>query len=373
LGVKDLLWFNLALLAKWRWRLLTNHGSLWKRVLGAKYGEVGGHNLSLGRGYKLSLWWKDLIGLGVLSGVEGDWVQEVFVKVLGDGGGTKFWREAWVGRESLCLTFPRLFKIALHPESSVKEMGEWVNESWHWRLEWRRNFLVWEEDLFLKLLELIALANISRKEDSWSFLGGGEFTVNLMYNFLYNRFSPPSSLVLASAGSLAKVWRSSAPTKVIVFSWQALLGRLPTRSNLARRGVVLVGGSTCVFCGLFDEAENHLFASCLWVWSVWLKVFKWFRVVPVLPHSMTSIFETFRALASGRKFALQSVLMVWHAVIWALWRSRNDRIFANNFLNQEEIFYKIRISSWKWLLAKKNTLPCLFYEWCIDPFDCISR
>jgi hypothetical protein len=171
--------------------------------------------------------------------------------------------------------------VALHPESSVKEMGEWVNDSWHWRLEWRRNFLIWEEDLFSKLLELIALATISRKEDSWSFLGGGEFTVNLMYHFLYNRFSPSSSLVLASADSLAKVW-SSAPSKVIVFSWQALLGRLSTRSNLARRGVVLVGGSTCVFCGLFDETENHLFASCSWAWSVWLKVFKWFGVVPVV-------------------------------------------------------------------------------------------
>jgi hypothetical protein len=36
LGVKDLAWFNLALLAKWRWRLLVDHGSLWKMVLGAK-------------------------------------------------------------------------------------------------------------------------------------------------------------------------------------------------------------------------------------------------------------------------------------------------------------------------------------------------
>ncbi|KAK2449929.1 hypothetical protein QL285_009079 [Trifolium repens] len=290
LGVKDLLWFNLALLAKWRWRLLMEHGSLWKRVLGAKYGDVGGHILSLGRGYKLSLWWKDLVGLGVVSGVGGDWVQEVFAKELGNGSGTKFWTDTWIGREPLCSYFPRLFKMALHPESSVKDMGEWVNDIWHWRLVWRRDFWVWEEVLFSKLLEKLALASISRKEDSWSFIGGGVFTVNLKYHFLYDRFSPMSSLVLAPAGSLAKVWRSSSPSKVIVFSWQALLGRLPTRSNLCRRGVVLVGGSTCVFCGLFDEVENHLFASCSWAWLVWLKVFKWFGIVPVLPHSMVSIF-----------------------------------------------------------------------------------
>jgi hypothetical protein len=55
-------------------------------------------------------------------------------------------------------------------------------------------------------------------EDSWLFLGGGDFTVNLMYHYLYNRFSPSSPLVLASVGSLAKVWMSWTPSKVIVFS-----------------------------------------------------------------------------------------------------------------------------------------------------------
>ncbi|KAK2412461.1 hypothetical protein QL285_047651 [Trifolium repens] len=252
-------------------------------------------------------------------------------------------------------------------------MGEWVNDIWYWRFEWRREFWVWEEDLFSKLLEKLALTSISRKEDSWTFIGGGIFTVNLIYHYLYDRFSPLSSLVLVPAGSLAKVWRSSAPSKVIVFSWQALIGRLPTRSNLCRRGVVLVRGSSCVFCGLFDEVENHLFASCPWAWIVWLKVFKWFGVVPVLPHSMVSIFGTFRALVSGRKFAFQSVIMVWHAVIWALWRSRNDRIFTNTILSQEEIFDRVRVNSWKRLLAKKTSLTCLFYEWCMDPFDCIAR
>jgi hypothetical protein len=115
---------------------------------------------------------------------------------------------------------------------------------------------------------LLALATISLREDSWLFLGGGEFTVNLMYHHLYKRFSPSPYLALASAGSLAKVWKSWAPSKVIVFSWQALLGRLPTRINLARRGVVVVGGSSCAFCDGFGESENHLFACCSLAWEV---------------------------------------------------------------------------------------------------------
>jgi hypothetical protein len=50
--------------------------------------RVESPNLSLGRGYKLSHWWKYLVGLGVLKGVVGDWVQEVFTKKVGDGGTT---------------------------------------------------------------------------------------------------------------------------------------------------------------------------------------------------------------------------------------------------------------------------------------------
>jgi hypothetical protein len=54
--------------------------------------------------------------------------------------------------------------------------------------------------------------------------------------------------------------------------------------------------------------------------------------------------------------------MVWRAVIWALWRSRNVRIFSSKIVDQKEIFDRIRIVSWKLLLAKKISSPFLFYE-----------
>ncbi|MCI15623.1 LINE-1 reverse transcriptase like, partial [Trifolium medium] len=134
LGVKDLLLFNVSLLAKWRWRLLVEDGSLWKKVLEAKYGGVGKLTLSLNRGNKSSLWWKDLVGLGGALGGTGDWTQEVFAKMLGNGGATSFWLDLWVGREPLCDAFPRLYNVSLQPNGSVLEMGFWENDTWFWRL-----------------------------------------------------------------------------------------------------------------------------------------------------------------------------------------------------------------------------------------------
>jgi hypothetical protein len=80
--------------------------------------------MTLARGSKPSLWWKDLLGLGVVRGVEGDWILEVFAKEVGDGGATRFWLDPWVGSDTLCYFFPRLFKVALHLELNVKDIGE---------------------------------------------------------------------------------------------------------------------------------------------------------------------------------------------------------------------------------------------------------
>jgi hypothetical protein len=62
---------------------------------------------------------------------------------------------------------------------------------------------------------------------------------------------------------VAQVWSSWAPSKVIVFSWQELLSRLPTRANLVCRGIVPTGeASWCLWCEGEIESENHLLVSC---------------------------------------------------------------------------------------------------------------
>jgi hypothetical protein len=38
-GIRDIRLVNLSLLAKWRWKLLTNDDEVWKNLIVAKYGE----------------------------------------------------------------------------------------------------------------------------------------------------------------------------------------------------------------------------------------------------------------------------------------------------------------------------------------------
>jgi hypothetical protein len=224
------------------------------------------------------------------------------------------------------------------------------------------------------LWNLIEGVSITKESDSWSYSNGDMYTVSANYLFLYNKFLPSSSLGLESIGVIAQVWGSWAPSKVIVFSWQALLGRLPTRANLAYRGVLPNDGvSWCPWCDGEIESENHLLVSCPIAWVVWSNVHRWFGVTSVVPSTMSSMCESFLKVYRIGKNGHKGVLMVWHAVVWALWRARNDKIFNDKEVNVEELFDKIQISSWKWLIAKKISAPCLFYEWCVNPLDCIVR
>ncbi|MCH98169.1 putative ribonuclease H protein, partial [Trifolium medium] len=62
---------------------------------------------------------------------------------------------------------------------------------------------------------------------------------------------------------LAKVWKHIAPSKVLVFAWQLLQDRVPTRQNLFRlRVIVDTMRVSCVFCGNSSGSSSHLFVTC---------------------------------------------------------------------------------------------------------------
>jgi hypothetical protein len=85
---------------------------------------------------------------------------------------------------------------------------------------------------------------------------------------------PPISLEPDLVSDLGLVWESLAPSKVIVFIWQFLFRRLPTKANLAIRGVVGDGlESFCSLCPMGLEGEGHLFGSCAFAAALWDKVF----------------------------------------------------------------------------------------------------
>jgi hypothetical protein len=356
--------------------MLSEEKPNWKLVLEAKYGNVGRPTLSLGRIHKASLWWRDLVGLGVVRGMAGDWLNDVFVHRIGDGSDTSFWHYNWLSVGPLAMVFPRLFSISIQAEENINVMGNWVSGIWVWNLKWRRPFFAWEEVLYRDFITLLEGAPISLDKPAWCFRHGvdGLFSVKASYKFLSSWLVRPLFLPPSLSSVVYKVWDSWTPSKVVVFSWQTLLARIPTRANLAIRGMILEDVHlNCAVCGGEVETENHLFLLCPLAWSIWSEVYRWLGVVEVSPNNIASHFNGFLSSLKCGKKSLKGLRMVWHVVIWTLWRVRNEKIFSNKPILFEEVLDRIKCTSWKWLLARKPDSFCLFYEWCVDPLDCILR
>jgi hypothetical protein len=379
LGVRDLRLMNISLLTKWRWRLLVSRDLLWKSVLEAKYGAGISSTSDLAQFNNVkhaSNWWRDLCCLGRLNANDGgDWCRDIITKKLGSGDGTRFWVDKWVGNNTLSDLFPRLFSVSLQADLKVNQMGEWRDEVWHWNFIWRRHLFVWEGELLVQLLEILRQVSLTHVEDSWgcSIGGEGRFTVKEGYFFLAKNFLPEVGWFDVGSSIVKRVWESLAPSKVVTFSWQLLLQRLPTRGNLFRRGLILPPAQAlCVWCSSEVETENHLFMTCPVAVTVWTAVHAWLGLITAVPGNVSLSFQAFGFPLKTKKSA-KGFMLIWQTVVWSLWKARNSLIFDGKKVEIYEIVDAIKYRSLDWFRARKYDSICIPYEWEKFPILCLCR
>ena len=87
LGVRDIRKFNATLLAKWRWRYISEEKGRWKELLDSKYGSEVQIPVKL-----QSWWWRDLLKVCREGGGEGWFHKEIGWK-LGCGDKIMFWED----------------------------------------------------------------------------------------------------------------------------------------------------------------------------------------------------------------------------------------------------------------------------------------
>nr|GEU42637.1 RNA-directed DNA polymerase, eukaryota [Tanacetum cinerariifolium] len=121
-------------------------------------------------------------------------------------------------------------------------------------------------------------------------------------------------------------WVKYIPIKVNVFAWRVWLDRLPTRSNLVRRGVVL-DSSLCLLCGLIPEDVHHVLFWCDTAKLVFRRICHWWDLDwhDVLSFSDWNAWFSAIRLLSRIKLILERVFYVawWHLLVY-----RNQSIFA---------------------------------------------
>jgi hypothetical protein len=111
-------------------------------------------------------------------------------------------------------------------------------------------------------------------------------------------------------------------------------------------GLYWKGWMLFVSCVAKVEKRRTL-GTCSTTWEVWSKVYRWFGMTSVVPSTIDSLFQGFLLLLllfRNRKHALKGVILIWHAVIWVLWRTRNKISFRGIVVGPEEIFIESKWS-----------------------------
>lgn len=388
LGIKNLYLFNLALLAKWRWRLLNgNNSDTWMRVLVERYGCVKpwfGNPLTSSAARKSSIWWRDLALLGDDSTLGLGWFGEVAKKKIGNGSTVNFWTDIWLGLEPIAAVFPSIMAMHSEKDASVADMGMWTESGWKWKWSTLGPATVFGAEMpssnaavladFVAFFQDIQLN--ANEEDTWiwSIDRVRGFTVKSCYNWMCNRVTNDDN---SSDDPVIKAWKSlwrcDIPSKVLVFCWRLLLRKLPTRENLFNRRIIIsIQDAKCVFCRSETESIDHLFCSCEVIKEVWNGVLSWLNVQTDLHDDLLLMYEGVGDLVKG-KGARRVKIIFWAATVYQIWLARNSIVFNNNPTSASSIVTSIKYVSWGWFIARRGRSSGLcFSDWFCSPMGCIS-
>nr|GFA85682.1 RNA-directed DNA polymerase, eukaryota [Tanacetum cinerariifolium] len=221
IGVSSFHALNRALLLKWVWRFISQDGSLWFRVIHALYGaDIGSHSVTFS-----SNWCSIVHEFHFLKGKGFD-LLSYCTKRIGDGNGTRFWRQVRNGAE-------------------LQQLEE--------------------------LSTLMDSVTLSSSFDRWvcNLSGDGGFRVSSVRNFLDN-------LLLPSYSESTR-WSKYVPIKINIFAWRARRDYLPTRANLILRGISLET-SMCPLCHSEEEDIIHVLFRCDLAKTIARRLCRWWDI-----------------------------------------------------------------------------------------------
>jgi len=168
------------------------------------------------------------------------------------------------------------------------------------------------------------------------------------------------------------VWHKQVPLKVSIVAWRLLKDRLPTRSNLHKRGIVSIEGDTCVSgCG-HAETASHLFLHCDVFGSLWQHIRSWIGVSGVDPLNLIDHFFQFIHCTGSSKYRKSFLQLLWLLCVWLIWGERNNRIFNNVETPILQLLDKVKFHSLWWLKTKNTTFVYDTQSWWSDPMQCLG-
>ncbi|GJX24024.1 RNA-directed DNA polymerase, eukaryota, reverse transcriptase zinc-binding domain protein [Tanacetum coccineum] len=257
--------FNLALLQKWRWRLVNNPDSLWAQVIVAIHGVEAGADL---KGCYCNGVWASIISTYSMLHNRNLLSMNTLSHKVGNDFSIRFWKDSWNGNGTLMSRFNRLFHLDTNEDWLLSDRR--VNDSWVWN--WKKQVEGSRNEAALdSLLSDLGQVQILDEPDSWRWTldGDGIFSIHATH-------VPIGSCMLPSCSSCTR-WSNILPRKVNIFVGRLSLDRLSTRLNLSLRGLDILS-IVCSMCNDVVEVVDHVFFGCDLSSDVWRLVRRWTHI-----------------------------------------------------------------------------------------------
>jgi hypothetical protein len=64
--------------------------------------------------------------------------------------------------------------------------------------------------------------------------------------------------------------------------------------------------------------------------------------------------------------------IIWFAIVWVLWKERNNHVFQNAVCSSSELLEKVKLNSFLWLKANQATFMYNYHDWWKHPITCMG-
>jgi len=200
----------------------------------------------------------------------------------------------------------------------------------------------------------------------WTLESSKVFTVRSAYKHLTTQ--PP----LVSSVDASFLWHKDVPLKVVLFVWRLFRDRLPTKDNLLRHGVIDHTSKLCVSSCGFLESSNHLFIHCNFFGTVWQFIHRWLGLSVAATFQVPNHFNQFSCSGGTTKVHRSILQVIWFAVVWKIWKERNNTPFNDKECTVNQVVDKIKSFAFTWLKAKYTSLPLNYHGSWLSPFTILG-
>ncbi|KAL0389916.1 UNVERIFIED_CONTAM: putative mitochondrial protein [Sesamum calycinum] len=312
MGFRDLQAFNLALLSKQLWRIISNPDSLLSRVLRAKY-FPDGQALLAPAGRNPSYTWRSIQAAQQV--VRGGLRWRIC-----SGRSVRIWGDPWIPR-------PFSFSVlsspnAASPDMRVCDLIDATSKKWNHGL---LRELFWQEDIDAILAIPLSL------------IDGEDF-------FIWHH---------TSNGLFSTIWKANVPSKIRVFIWKVAHNAIPTGRNLLQK--LRFESPVCPLCCSEDEDVDHVFLRCPFARQVWaLSHLPWALISGFFADSCSWVEHLAKSLPTEDFDRFLTIC-------WMIWWNRNRALMERKYFQADELlsFALNYLTSFQQISVSPGRLPLM--------------